>query len=243
MTATARRLGGPLTLLVLAATIAACGGSTASVVPSEAAPTQAATQAPTQAPTEAPTQAPTEAPTDTATPGASLATTGRIVVADKGFAVTLPNGYTRVDLSAGDLEAILAAAGELDPALAQAYSDQIAALVGAGLVIFAFGPDATTGTNVNVLALPAMGVSLDLIEQLNTSQLEQLAQGEVDVERVQLPAGESVHFRYAVADGAQGTVEIDQYLVLVGDNQVFLTVTSGAPGDAQAMAESIEVLD
>ncbi len=118
--------------------------------------------------------------------------------------MTLPDGWTRVDLSAGDLEAIMAAAGELDPALAQAYTDQIATLVGAGLVIFAFGPDATTGTNVNVLALPAMGVSLDLIEQLNTSQIEQLADGDVEVERVQLPAGESVHFSYTVAAGRRG---------------------------------------
>jgi hypothetical protein len=242
MTLAARRFGSTLAILLLAATLAACGGGTASVAPSEAASVAPPTTAPaTEAPTEAPTAEPTEAAE--ATPGASLATTGRIVVEDKGFAMTLPDGWTRVDLSAGDLEAIMNAAGDLDEDLAQAYSDQIAALVGAGLVIFAFGPDAATGTNVNVLAIPSMGVSLDLIEQLNTSQIEQLAEGDVVAERVQLPAGEAVHFEYTVAAGEQGTVTLDQYLVLVGDNQLFLTVTSGEPGDAQAMAESIEVLD
>ena len=35
-----------------------------------------------------------------ATPG-DLATTGRIEVADKGFALTLPDGWTRVDVTAG----------------------------------------------------------------------------------------------------------------------------------------------
>ena len=156
--------------------------------------------------------------------------------------MTLPDGWNRVDLSSGDLEAIMAAA-DLNEELAAAYSQQISGLVAAGLVIFAFGPDAASGTNVNVLAIPSMGVSLDLLEQLNLSQVEQLAEGDVVTERVELPAGEALHFRYTISAGAAGSVTLDQYLVLVGDNQLFVTVTGGEPGEAASMAESIEVLE
>ena len=137
-----------------------------------------------------------------ATPASSLATTGRIVVADKGFALTLPDGWTRVDITPEALEAAMAAS-ELDPALAAQYEAQIKSLLGTGLSIFAFGPDPSKGTQVTVLALPGMGLSLDLLDQINQSQLESLAEGDIVSERVTLPAGDAIHYRYAL--GVEGT--------------------------------------
>ena len=176
-----------------------------------------------------------------ATPG-DLATTGRIEVADKGFALTLPDGWTRVDVTPEALEAAMAAS-ELDPALAEQYSAQIKALLGTGLSIFAFGPDPTAGTQVTVLALPSMGLSLDLLDQINTAQLEQLAAGDIETERIKLPAGDAIHYHYALGTEAAAGATLDQYFIIAGPNQLVVTATNASPEDAAAIANSVETLD
>ena len=186
MTHPDRRLGGALTITAISILLAACGGTT----PSAALTASPATPAPASVEPSTPAEASPSAGS-AASPGSSLATTGRIEVADKGFAITLPDGWTRVDLTSGDLEAMVEAAGNIDPAIAEQYAAQIQAMLGTGLAVFAFGPDPASGTGLNVIALPGAGMSLDLLEQLNTSQIEALAGGDVDVERVTLPAGEA----------------------------------------------------
>ena len=235
MTINTRRLGGALSIMLLAASLAACGGSTpsASVAPA----TDAVTPAPASV---APAASPSAGAV--ATPASSLATTGRIVVADKGFAVTLPDGWTRVDISPEALEAAMAAS-ELDPALAAQYEAQIKSLLGTGLSIFAFGPDPTAGTQVTVLALPGMGLSLDLLDQINRSQLESLAEGDIVSERVTLPAGDAIHYRYSIGVEGTGGATLDQYFVLAGANQLVVTATNASEADAKAIANSIEVVD
>ena len=238
MTSTlSRRLFGGLASSFLAVSLAACGGTAA---PATQAP---ASSAPTSAPVTSPPSA-TPAATPFPTAGASLATTGRIEFADKKFAVTLPDGWTRIDVSANDLDALLAAAGASNPALADAYSAQIKAMLAAGLVLFAFGPDPSQGTNVNILVTPSFGVSLDLLEQANLAQIKPLADGEITTERVALPAGPAVHLRYAIAAAGQPvSPSIDQYFLVTDSAQYIVSVTNGEAGDAAAMAQSIELLD
>ncbi len=234
MTNPTRRLGGALSITLLSIALAACGGSTPSA---SVAPTSAVTPAPASVPPDA---SPTASAA--ATPGASLATTGRIVVADKGFALTLPDGWTRVDVTPEALEAALEAS-DLDPAVAAQYQAQITSLLGTGLSIFAFGPEPSAGTQVTVLALPGMGLSLDLLDQINKSQLENLAEGDIVSERVTLPAGDAIHYRYALGvEGAPGAT-LDQYFILAGANQLVVTATNATPADATAIANSVEVLD
>lgn len=235
MTIHTRRLGGALSITLLAVSLAACGGSTpsASVAPATAVATPApASVAPAASPSAG----------TVATPASSLATTGRIVVADKGFAITLPAGWTRVDITPEALEAAMAAS-ELDPALAAQYEAQIKTLLGTGLSIFAFGPDPTAGTQVTVLALPGMGLSLDLLDQINQSQLENLAEGDIVSERVTLPAGDAIHYRYSLGVEGTGGAKLDQYFVLAGTNQLVVTATNASEADAEAIANSIEVVD
>jgi hypothetical protein len=235
-----RRLGGALTISVLAVTLAACGGSTPSGA-ATASPAGAATLPPvSEAPSASAEASPSEAAE--ATPGASLATTGRIEVADKGFAVTLPDGWTRVDVTEEAIAAAIAAS-ELDPALAAQYSAQIKALLGAGLAVFAFGPDPTAGTQLTVLALPSMGMSLDLLEQVNEAQLESLAQGDIQTERITLPAGDAIHYRYSLGGEGTPSATLDQYFILAGDNQLVVTATNASEADAAAIANSVENLD
>jgi hypothetical protein len=233
----ARRLLGGLASSILAVSLAACGGTAAPATPAPAS------TVPTSAPVTSP---PSASPTASAaaTAGASLATSGRIAFPDKKFAVTLPEGWTRIDLSAGDLDALLAAAGASNPDLAEAYSAQIKAMLATGLVLFAFGPDPSQGTNVNILVAPSFGVSLDLLEQANLAQIKQMADGEVVSERVTLPAGQAIHMRYAIAAAGQPVApSIEQYYIVTDESQYIVSVTNADAAAAASMAQSIELLD
>ena len=234
MTNHTRRLAGALSITLLSIVLAACGGATPSA---SDAPASAVTAAPASV---APEASPSAAVA--ATPASSLATTGRIAVADKGFAITLPDGWTRLDITPEALDAAMAA-NDVDPAMAAQISAQMG-MLGDGLAVFAFGPDPSeTGTQVTVLALPAMGLSLDLLDQINKSQLENLAEGDVVSERVTLPAGDAIHYRYAIEiEGTPGAT-LDQYFVLAGSNQLVVTATNATEAEATAIANSIEVLD
>lgn len=236
MTMPMRRLGGALSITLLSIALSACGGSTPSTALTTDPPTQASTPPSSTAPEASPTAA------SAATPGASIATTGRIEVKEQGFAVTLPDGWTRVDLSASDMGAIMEAAGNVDPALAEQYNAQIQAMLASGLAVYAFGPD--PATNVNVMAIPGAGLSLDLLEQMNTAQIEALAGTDVTAERITLPGGDAIHYRYELsAAGMPAGTSIDQYLMVAGAKQLVITVTNAPEADARAIANSIEVLD
>jgi hypothetical protein len=231
-----RRAALALSAGLVALSLAACGGTaTATPVPT-LAPASAA-------PTTEPSTSASPSASAAATAGASLATTGRIEVPEHGFAITLPPGWRRTDLESGDLEAIMAAAGAENPELANLYTQQIRAMLASGLVVFAFGPDIASGTNLNVLSLPSMGMNLDLLEQANLAQLKTLAAGDITTERVTLPAGEALHLHYSLTAASQPTAPtIDQYLVLLGDRQLMVSVTNASAADASAIAGSIEAL-
>lgn len=239
MTISKPRLGGALTITLLAGLLAACGTST---------PTTAGTPAPAVEATPAPASvAPSEGTTPSAAPsaaggGAGLPTSGRIEIADKGFAITLPSGWTRVDVTSGDLAAAMAAAN-MDPALAQQYAAQISAMAASGIALFALGPDPAAGQQLNVLAVPGAGMSLDLLEQINTAALQTMSDGDVQSERVTLASGDAVHFHYAIAVEGTTSPAVDQYFLLAGANQLIVTVTNSSAADAQAIANSIETLN
>jgi hypothetical protein len=232
-TMSGRRLTTGLGAPLLSIGLLACGGATATTAP------ETVTPSPSIATTAAPPASPSASPAS----GASLPTTGRIAFPDKGFAITLPEGWTRIDLASGDLEALIAAAGASNPALAEAYSGQIKAMLASGLVLFALGPDPAAGTNLNILAAPNLGVGLDLLEQANLAQLKAIAQGEIASERVALPAGEALHLRYALsAAGVPTAPTIDQYIVIAGDEQLIISVTNSSAGEAGAIAQSLVLL-
>ena len=232
-----RRLSSGLATGALALSVASCGGTTATTAP---------VSSPSVAPSTAPSTAPSVAPSTAASPtaAASVATTGRIAFQDKGFAVTLPDGWTRIDLNAQDLDALIAAAGESNPELAQAYSTQIKAMVASGLVLFAFGPDPSAGPNVNILVAPSFGVSMDLLEQASVAQVKGMASGEVASDRVALPAGEALHLKYALpSPGTSTNASVEQYVLVTDKSQFVVSVTNAGAGEAEAIAKSIELLD
>ena len=239
MNVRARLLGVAAVALVAAA----CGATPAASTPAapSTSPATTASSAPSVAPSASASASASAAASASA--GASVATTGRIVIPDHDFAVTLPNGWTRIDLAAQDIDALIEAAGAQNPQLAQSYTQQIRAMAAQGLVLFAFGPDMTSGTNLNVLSTPNMGLSLDFLEQANVAQVKALANGAVTSERVQLPAGEALHLRYALstATGAPSPT-IEQYMLINGDKQLVVSLTNTSEAEASAIAQSIELL-
>lgn len=236
-TSTLSRRVAVVGIALLAIVVTGCGGTATT----SASPAASAEPPSSVAPSVKPSPSTTIAPSASA--GASIATSGRIAIPDHGFAVTLPDGWTRIDLQSDDIEALIQAAGAQNPELANVYSQQIRALVAQGLVLFAFGPDATTGTNLNILSAPSMGLTLDFLEQANLAQLKSLAEGNVTSERVTLPAGEALRLRYTIA-AASGmpSPTIEQYVLVNGDKQLVISVTNASATDASAIARSIELL-
>jgi len=116
-------------------------------------------------------------------------------------------------------------------------------LLASGLVLFAFGPNPMAGTNVNILVVPSFGVSMDLLEQATQAQLASVAQGEIAPERITVPAGEALHLTYAVAAaGVPTPPTVDQYVVMTDKSQLIVSVTNAGPGEASAIAQSLELL-
>jgi hypothetical protein len=253
---------GLLALTGVAVIAAGCGSSAASAGPSagaSAAPSVAsAAPSETPAPSEMASPSASSSASTEASPSAAggpVGTTGRIVDETKGFAVTLPDGWIRYDLAGADLEQRLGAAtGNMTPEAQEGLKQQLEALSAAGLTFFAIGPNASPNfaTNLNIIALPAGGMTLDTLEQLNVAQLEAMGTiaGDVTTERVTLPAGEALHLRYAIktpgVDGVEIAPTVDQYLIVGGDQQ-FIVTFSGLDdgtleGDAKATVESFELL-
>jgi hypothetical protein len=250
---------------LVAALLVGCS-ATAPATPTPAptvAPTQPFTAAPTVAPTASPSPAPTPSPSPTPTPTAAptatpvptLALTGEIVNFDRGYALTLPDGWLRIDLTT-DLVDRLGQYLKDDPQLADAYAawqGELADLLASGISLLAFrivNINPKFAANVNVLSLPSLGLPLDLIEAGNLAQLKTLAvNGKVKESRVQLPAGEALYLQYKLLTSGSGIkYAVYQYIVLHGTDQYVLSVT-GVPSDstlagaAQSMARSLRFLD
>ena len=231
--------------------VAACGGSTATTTPSVE---------PEPSPTPAPTvsAAPHSAAPTAAASVAPLGTTGRIVDDSNGYAITLPDGWVRIDLTQQDVEAVVQAGLEaMSPEAADLLVSQISAMTAAGMKFFAIDRDGATleyVPNVNILSIPTGGLSLNLLEQTVVAQLEgtlQNVEGEIESERVALPAGESLRITYVLGMDAAGVpgvnAAVHQFLILGETTGYFVTVsgpnTEEFAAEALAIASTFELLE
>jgi hypothetical protein len=225
-----------LGLILAAVLLAACGPS--------AGPSPSASVSASASNAVSPTPDATEAP---ASPPASVAaidlpTSGRIELRDRGYALTLPDNWFTVDLSEEGIQDVLAEGLQGMPeGFGESLTEQVRTAISGGVSLLAYrnaDGNAAAGTNVNVILLPAYGMSLDTIEALNVAQLEQIV-GEgatVDSERVMLPAGEAAVLRYELAPSSAGDgVAIEQYFFVGEDNQLVLTCT--VPGNGSSIGE------
>jgi hypothetical protein len=187
-----------------------------------------------------------------------MAIEGRIDNTEQGYAITLPDGWMRLDLNEDMLALLAEELGDDEDVelLVDLLQGQLAGLEGMGNVLFAFDLETiATGfaTNVSVFTAPSFGMSLTALETINVAQLRQLPglAGEIHSEHLTLPAGDALYFNYgfeAPAGDEQGFVsDIHQY-ILIADNTQYLITVSGVAGDEQlaanaaALAESFEFL-
>jgi hypothetical protein len=233
-------------LAVTTALVIGCGGTTTPPSPSPApsvAPSQAATDAPTPAPTPSPTAS------ATATPAASQATTGRIEVPDKGFAVTLPDGWQSFPVDPKALQEMADALGT-SSGIGQTLQGAIDSGQTAALSFWAFdmGEERVGTRSITILTQPASHIPLALVESAVKGQISAISgTGEIVSETVTLPAGEAVRLTYPLtvtaANGA--SVKTSQSLWWIqGDNRTIVITgtgpTAAKDADLKAIAESIE---
>ena len=247
-----RRLALTTATALLAIVAAACS-STASPAPSASpAPTPTSSPTPTSVPSPSAVATPSAAPTA----AASQATTGRIVVAGQGFAVTLPDGWQSIP---PDLTALKAYIDSL-PAGSQlrtVLEGQTSSTVPSIIKFWAFDvrpADAKKGfaRNLNVIVQPATSLSLSAIEAEAKASLESLdaVRKPVKSSTTTLPSGDALRIDYVVdLAGAGGTtiaVAGTQYYIKLPAATLILSFSTdeasiaAASADFDAMAASIE---
>jgi hypothetical protein len=249
-----RRLALTAGTALLAIATAGCS-SAASPAPS-ATPVATATPSPTAAPTTVPT--PTAAASATAVPTAvaSQATTGRIVVAGQGFAVTLPDGWQSIP---PDLTALKAYIDSL-PAGSQlrtVLEGQTNSALPSVIKFWAFDvrpADAKNGfaRNLNVIVQPATSLSLSAIEAQAKASLESLdaVRKPVKTSTATLPSGDALRIDYVIdlagASATKVAVGGTQYYIKLPNVTLILSFSTddasiaAAAADFDAMASSIE---
>ena len=242
-------------LAVAGLVLAGCGSANpststaASAAPSAVAPSVGA---PSVGPASV---APTSASPSTATASSgtgSLPTTGRIAVAEKGYAITLPPAWTRIDLGENGLKDIMAAgASALPKDMQDMLAGQVGQMASQGVSLFAFRQPSGSlapGTTLNVLSLPGLPVPLDTFESLIVTQLKAVVGQDTQITtgRVTGPAGEFLRVTYdlKVGTASVGTV---QYLFLSPKQQY--VISCGTPGpissvqsECESIATSLEIL-
>ena len=185
-----------------------------------------------------------------ATPAASQATTGRIELPDKGFAVTLPDGWQSFPVDPVALQKMADAVGTKS-AIGQSLQRAIDTGQTAALSFWAFdmGDAAPGSRNVTVLTQPAANIPLSLVESAVKGQIAAIGGSDIVTETVTLPAGEALRLTYTltVPTAAGDEVKTSQALYWIQTDKRTIVVTGTGPDAAkdaelQAIVESIEAL-
>jgi hypothetical protein len=234
-------LGGTAVLLGL---IVACGPTatvTAPPTPSASATSSAAATASERA--DAATRPPTPSPTATAAPSALPGgLEGRVEI--PGLAITLPDGWKTLPLDRQDFEELIDAY-PIDSPVRTLLESQVGTIAVTGIRLFAVDARPRSdifGANLNVLELPNM--PLPLYSGVIEGQLEMLGATEVEVDDIELPAGEALRARFAldvpIDGGATVRVVAAQYVVASGE-QLFI-VSIGAPISGEKLEPDVHRL-
>jgi hypothetical protein len=230
-------------LTIATAFVLGCGGTTTTPSPS-------ATATPAPTPTASATPSASPSASAAATPAASQATTGRIELPDKGFAVTLPDGWQSFPVDPAALQEMADAVGT-SSGIGQTLQRAIDSGGITALSLLAYDmADAAPGTrNVTVLTQPAANIPLSLVESAMKGQITAVGGTDVKSETVTLPAGEALRLTYTLAAstaaGEEFTTTQDLYWIQTDKGTIVVTGTGpDAAKDAElrAIVESIEAI-
>jgi hypothetical protein len=237
-----------LLLVIVGGLALGCGSSSGSAAPA-AVVTAAATTPP---PTPSPSPTPTIAPTPTPSPEPSdtvIGETGRLVVPDQSYAITLPNGWKRIRLdpkSLGDIASLFPA----DSDFGRILSSNLVQVAALGMKVLAFDASSHTGlaypANVSVLAQPDMAFNLKQLKAVEAAQLGAInGISKVVASDRKLPAGPAARFTYQVTAPTAAGVELAfrgvQY-ILVGDRFTYIVSFSCGKLDSLCVDRAEKVM-
>jgi len=251
-----RRVTAGFTLTaILGIVLAACGSAAGTAAPSTP-PNAAPTAAPATPTPAAPSAAASPAASATASAALAGPQTGRIELADKGFAVTLPDGWTSLPVDPASLQAVIDSlpdGSEMKSMLQSQVGN--AALQTMAFWAFDTRPEHAAGgttRNMNVIVQPPSTFDLSLVESTLKAQLGTIdGIGTIESKIMTLPAGKALRLDYPLAiPGADGTtkpVATTQYYVQMPKATLIVSFTSeadapDAAADFDAIIGSIESL-
>ncbi|MEA1976378.1 MAG: hypothetical protein U9N80_00600, partial [Chloroflexota bacterium] len=212
-----------------------------------AIPTNTSTMTPTEKPTLTPAPTSTKIPTISPTQAAkdevksfSIETlddgSSHYAYQEAGFSVSLPNNWEHLDLSATDLDQILAYAKETNPQLGDIYSSTyLRSLAAAGIKFMAVDTSVDslsagipTSMNILVSDLP-IDISLDDYVEINIQQLRTMLGENLLITQERVPVSiteaEKITYELEMNDvfGKSHIVVFNQFLMLQGKTQYVLT--------------------
>ena len=245
-------LAGVLLLSMIVGALAlGCGASSASGPPASAATVAPAAGSPTPTPSPSPT--PTIAPTPTPSPEPSdtvIGETGRLVVPDQSYAITLPKGWKRIRLDAGSLGDI-ASVFPADSDFGRILSSDLVQVAALGLKVMAFDASTHAGisaypANLSVMAQPGMVFTLKQLKSVEAAQLGAIGGiSKVVASDRKLPAGAAARFTYQVSAPTSSGAALEfrgvQYL-LVSDRFTYIVTFSCAKLDSLCVDRAEKVM-
>lgn len=198
--------------------------------------------------TSGPTTSTAAPSTNAASAGPVIGQTGRVQVADSGFAVTLPDGWVAIGLTEADIDRLVGNGG--DKAVAESLRRQAPALLAAGVKLWAFDTATATGSSLQVIVQPG-STPTDALRQLAQ---QFIAQGSGVVQSkltdVTVSGREAVHLEYGLErDTGSGTIlkaSGTQVYASTNARLYIFAITVAEGGRATAADEivrSIEFLD
>jgi hypothetical protein len=172
-------------------------------------------------------------PTPTVAPPPAAPKGYRLVkVRDHGFAIAVPATWTRAPVEPAKLREAL----KSNPGL-PLNPDHLPPIQ-----LMAYPPDGS-GTNVNVIATSALGISLAELEKQYPEQVKPLKPQNLAIVRAETPAGETLRVSYgttvSTAQGGKLTSKVVQY-ILIRNNAVFIaTISQVVPNVSETLADKI----
>ena len=161
-------------------------------------------------------------------------------VKNEGFAIGLPPGWVKFDLSQNDIQSGFSEMQQANPSLASSLSGEMASMAAQGIKLFAvdkYGNFASTGfaTNLNVIKLPLPGdVSLDELSQKAVDEIKQQLHTDTPIQffknRMDLNSGEALRLQYTIninkPTGGSLDVSFTQYLAVADGSYYVVTFTT-----------------
>jgi hypothetical protein len=174
-------------------------------------------------------------------------------IKSEGFAIGLPPGWVKFDLSQNDLQSGISEMQKANPNLASALTGEMASMASQGIKLFAvdkYGNFASTGfaTNLNVIKLELPGdTSLDQLSEQSVNEMKQQLHTDTPIKffknRLSVNSGEALRLQYSInintPAGKALDVSFTQYLV-INDGYYYIVTFTTTDGEFAGYANAFD---